>query len=182
MYNLYPRFKVIALPAIMAFLVSCGGGSGSSLFGHYSIDDVNILADNIQVGESVRAEVFFETKTESDGVPDGLDVVVRIPAELNYIRGTSQLYDGGTSDSDSYTPNDIVNCETGETYLVYNFADFDLFEHEVGGFGKFGFKFEVRGVSSTPETFIAASAGSNEEFHCGEAFVSEGNEAVQVSR
>lgn len=142
--------------------------------------DVSIIADDIEVGEDVRVEVFFETKTEVSGEPDGVDLVVRIPVELEYVSGTSRIYDGSTDDSDGRTPDNVVVCETGETYLVYNFSDSDLFGREVSTAGNFGIRFEARGASSVPETFIGASAGDGEDFECGAHFAAEENEAVEV--
>lgn len=165
---------------LISILFGCGGSSSISLNGKYSANDVAIIANEIEIGEAVRTEVFFETKTEIDGTPDGVDLIVRIPKELSFVDGSSRLYDGNTDNTDAYTPNDIVRCETGETFLVYNFSDFDLYEHEIEGFGKFGIRFEVRGLSRTNATFVEASAGDGEFFECGQIYVSEVNEAVAV--
>ncbi|MCO6431050.1 MAG: hypothetical protein J5J00_09340 [Deltaproteobacteria bacterium] len=165
---------------VLVLLMPACGGSGRSLQGKYSVTDVNILANDIEVGESVRVEVFFETKTEGDGTPDGVDLVVRIPAELEYVSGTSAIYDGDTNNSDRYTPQLITECETGESYLIYEFQDFDLFNREVGGAGNFGIRLEARGVSPVAATFVGATAGDREGFECGEQFAAEENEAVQV--
>lgn len=174
------KISLVALLAIFV-AVTCGcGSSGSSLQGTYSVKDVNILANDINIGESVRVEVFFETKTEVDGTPDGLDVIVRIPAELDFVPGSSGIYDNSTDDSDSYTPQEVVRCETGEIFLVYQFNDFDLFEREIGTAGSFGLKFEARGRSTVSSTFVGATAGSSETFRCGEFYAAEENEAVQV--
>lgn len=174
--------KVSTFLILIVSLLSCGGSSDSSLSGTYSVEDVNILADNIEVGEEVRVEVFFETKTEGDGTPDGVDVVIRVPSELDLVLGSSELYDNSTGDSDRFTPHNIVNCPTGETYIVYNFSDFDLDDHELGGFGKFGLKFQVRGRTPTPQTLVGAVAGSNERFNCGDFLDAEQNEAVEILR
>lgn len=164
-------------------LVACGSDSDSELSGIYSVNDVNILSNDIDIGEQARTEIFFETKTEIDGSPDGLQVVVRIPAELSFVPGSSQLYDGSTNDSDSYTPSNIVKCPTGETYLTYNFSDFDLFQHELAETGRFGLKFLIQGVTPTPQTLVGASAaGDVVGFDCGEFFDAEQNEAVEVLR
>lgn len=144
------------------------------------MNDVNILANDIQVGETVRVEVFFETKIEDDGTPDGVELVVRIPAELSYVSGTSQIYDGSTDDSDTYTPDFTEKCPSGETFLSYLFQDSDLFEREVGQFGEFGLRFEVVGVTPVDATFVGAIAGDRENYLCGGTFPPEQNEAVQV--
>ncbi len=81
----------LAVALVFLFILGCGSDSGGKLDGKYSVTDVNVLAFNIQRGEQVRAEIFFETKTEPDGYPDGLDVIVRIPPELVYAEGSSNL-------------------------------------------------------------------------------------------
>lgn len=148
--------------------------------GQYSVKDVNILAGDIEVGETVRVEVFFETKIEDDGTPDGVELIVRIPAEIAYVVGTSRIYDGSTDQSDSFTPNFSETCDSGETYLSYLFQDIDLFDREVGQFGEFGIRFEAVGVTPVDSTLIGASAGEREEYRCGEFFAAEENEAVEV--
>ena len=175
------KLKIILSIIAVFSIISCGGSdSNSDLSGTYSVDDVNILANDINIGEQVRVEVFFETETEVDGTPDGVDLVVRIPAELSFVSNTSELYDNSTNNSDPFTPNNIVDCPTGETYLIYNFSDFDLFQHELTTLGKFGLKFHVRGKISTPETLVGASAGTNQGFICGQFFAAEQNEAIEV--
>lgn len=163
----------------LSIITSCGGSS-NGLNGSYRINDVNILADNIEVDEEVRVDIFFETKTESDGFPDGVDLVVRIPAELSYVLGTSQIYDSSLGDTDSYTPHRIEECPTGETFLVYNLSDGDLFEREIDGFGKFGLRFQARGKSPVSTTLLGASAGNGESFECGVTFEAEKSEAIEV--
>ncbi len=166
--------------SFILLLLSACGSSGSNLEGSYSVKDVNIMANDIQIGESVKVEVFFDTKYETDGSPDGVDVIVRVPSEVAFVDGSSRIYDNSTNDSDPYTPNDIVRCDTGEVYLVYNFSDFDLFGRQIEGPASFGFKFEVSGKLQVSATFIGATAGRGDDFLCGAPFAAEENEAVQV--
>ena len=174
--------SVIASFVLMTtlFLVACGGSSGRDLMGKYSVNDVNILADNIEVGETVRLEVFFETKIEDDGFPDGLELIVRIPPELAYVVGTSRIYDGSTDVSDAFTPNFSETCPTGETYLSYFFQDIDLFDRELDQFGQFGIRLELVGRTPVSSTLVGATAGEREGYRCGEEFAAEENEAVEV--
>lgn len=169
-----------ALFAVFALsLFACGGG-GSDLSGKYSVNDVNILANDIEVGERVRVEVFFETKVEVDGFPDGVQVVVRVPAELRYVPGSSAIYDGSTRNTDARTPDDVVNCATGETFLLYDFDDSELFDRAISGSNNFGLRFEAEGVTPVAVTRVGASAGEREDFACGENFRAEQDEAVEV--
>ena len=177
--------KFISLLLSLASCIAITACSGSSdeddnLVGEYTVEDVNILANDVEVGESVRVEVFFESKIEDDGSPDGLDVVIRIPPELQYVTGSSDIYDGSTDASDQYTPTVIESCPTGETFLSYQFSDLDLFDREISTFGKFGLRLQVRGVTPIQATLIGASAARVQEYFCGEFFDAEKNEAVQV--
>lgn len=169
------------LTLVVLLLVGCGSGSDSGLNGSYEVDDVNILANDITVGESTRVEVFFETKTEVDGLPNGLDVVVRVPPEIAYLPNSSRLYDRTTSESDRYDPSDAVFCPGGEAYLIYYFTDADLFDRELSHSGQFGLKFEVRGLTPIGSAPIqAAASGQGVPFECGKSFGFEQDESVQV--
>jgi hypothetical protein len=171
--------STLALSISAQFILSCGS-SGGNLQGKYSVTDVKILANDIQLGETVRTEVFFETKFELDGMPDGLDVIVRIPPELEYVPGSSFIYDNITDNADPFSPTDVRLCAGGESFFIYSFEDFDLFGRELSHPGQFGLKFESRGISKTPVTYVGAIAGRGVGFDCGVDFPAEEKEGVEV--
>ncbi len=166
--------------ALLLFLGSCGGSSSLSLNGKYEVQDVNLLADDIDVGEDVRVEVFFETKTEFDGNPDGVEVVVRLPVQLQYLTGSSEIYDGTTRETDGRTPDNVISCPDGSSFIVYQFSDSDLEDRGLGSRSDYGFRFNVVGVSKVAAAFVRASAGESVEYSCGEPFSFEEEEAVEV--
>ena len=160
-------------------LFSCGG-SKSTLRGKYAVNEVKIAASSINQSSITRVEVFFETKKEFDGIPDGVDVVVRLPAELGFVQGSSFIYDNSTRDRDRYTPDDIVLCDTGEIFLLYFFSDADLFDRQIGFDANYGFVFEVFAKTKVDSTLVGAAAGRNVRFSCGEFFNAQKVDSIQV--
>ena len=167
---------------ILITIVLCAIGCGTSLDfnGRYEVQNVNILADDINVGESVRTEVFFETKTETDGTPDGVQVVVKVSSALQYLPGTSRIYDDSTDESDLRSPDEVVTCDNGSVFLFYNFLDSELEDRSISGISNFGLKFEVSGKSKTSAAVISAAAGEDQDFSCSEDFDEEASESVEV--
>ena len=132
---------------VLTLIVAAGFGAtgcGTSLDfdGRYEVQNVNILADDVSVGESVRTEVFFETRVEADGDADGIEVVVKVSPALDYVPGTSRIYDDSTDESDLRSPDDVIRCADGSTFLFYDFMDSDLEDRSISGLSNFGFKFE----------------------------------------
>lgn len=179
--NTLKKLCTYALVISLIFAFANCGGSDSFLQGTYSVKDVSILSDHIAVGEVVRVEVFFETKYEFSGGPDGLDLFVRLPRELSYVLGSARIYDNLDDNSDPYTPDDVVRCLSGETILFFSFSDSDLSGRELsGGPADYGIKFEARGQERTPVTYVGAIAGRDENYRCAESFPSEEDEAVEI--
>lgn len=169
-----------ALSSMTILLAACGSSNGSGLSGAYEATDVSILARRITVGESVRVDILFTTKYEADGLPDGTDLVVKVPASLTYVIGSSQIFDGSADDRDSRSPDRVVTCDNGDSYVVYNFSDADLFDREIGSFGSFGIRVEVSGRAADPLARIEAAAAAGQEFACDADFRAEADEAVEI--
>jgi hypothetical protein len=168
------------LTLITAVLGIIGCGTSLDFNGRYEVQNVNILADDISVGESVRTEVFFETKTEADGTPDGVQVVVKVSSALQYLPGTSRIYDDSTDESDLRSPDDVVTCGDGSAFLFYNFLDSELEDRSLSGISNFGLKFEVSGRVKTPAAVISAAAAEDQDFSCTSDFDEEESESVEV--
>ncbi len=169
------------IPFLLVTLLCFGcGGSDSALSGGYRVQDVNILADDIERGESVRVEIFFETGTEFDGTPDGIEVVVRVPPQLNYVPTSSEIYDGSTEDTDGRSPDAVLPCADGSQFVVYQFSDAELLGRTIRSNNQFGFRFNVVGRVSTNSTFVRAAAGESVAYSCLLPFSFEEEEAVRV--
>jgi hypothetical protein len=141
---------------------------------------VNILADDINRGESVRVEVFFETKTEFDGTPDGTEVVVQVPPQLDYIPFSSAIYDGSTDQTDGRSPDAVLPCPDGSQFLIYQFSDSDLFGRSIRSNSQYGFRFNVIGRRAASATYVRAAAGESVAYSCFSPFSFEEQEAVRV--
>jgi|GEM_PF-6593820 len=171
--------RTILLLCTSLFFISCGN-SNSILGGDYEVQDLNILANDIERGESVRVEVFFETKTEFDGTPDGTEVVVRIPPELRYVPLSSEIYDGSTDATDQRSPDTVLPCPDGSQFVIYQFSDADLFGRGIRSNTEFGFRFNVVGNTPVNLTYVRAAAGESVAYSCFSPFSFEEQEALQV--
>ncbi len=141
---------------------------------------MNILADDIERGESVRIEIFFETEREFDGTPDGTEVVVRVPPQLNFVPFSSEIYDGSTEQADGRSPDTVLPCPDGSQFIIYQFTDADLFGRAIRSNSRFGFRFNVVGRTPASATFVRAAAGESVAYSCFAPFSFEEEEAVRV--
>ncbi len=141
---------------------------------------MNILADDIERGESVRVEIFFETKREFDGTPDGTEVVVQVPPQLDFVPFSSEIYDGSTDQADGRSPDAVLPCRDGSQFLIYQFSDSDLFGRAIRSNGQFGFRFNVVGRTPASATYVRAAAGESVAYSCFSPFSFEEQEAVRV--
>lgn len=160
-------------------LLSCGGDG--SISGSYKATDVHIIADDIEIGEAVRVDVYFETKTDFVGRPDDVELVVQIGSALRYQPGSSEIYDGNTDDTDDRSPDDVVRCADGRTFLLYRFDDDDLEDRSIFGSTGFGLRIHVVGENRTSVARIEAAAGEEQEFSCRDDFNSESSDSVEVT-
>lgn len=182
------NFRFVSLVILLATLVCCGlvccGGS-SSLSGKYEVNDVHVLAKDINVGESTRTEVFFQTRTEFDGTPNAVDVVVKMSPSLVFIEGTSRIYDSSTDNSDPREPDRVIHCTGGGEILIYRFQDYELRDRPISGDDEFGLKYEMLGVSKDPVAIVAAEAFEDasstlSNFTCDTSFNAEEDETITV--
>lgn len=176
------QFRLIITIFCLVLVAGCGGSDSDNLNGSYGVSDISALAKNITIGEGDRVDVYFTSKYEFDGYPDGTDLVLKLPAALAYQLGSSEIFDGSDDARDSRTPDRIVNCDDGTSFIVYNFSDSDLFDREIGGVGSFGIRIQVVGRSVSSIARIEGAAGVPQEYSCDTEFRSEADEAVEVVR
>lgn len=173
------RLGIISLFCATLLCIGCGE-SNSTFAGQYRVQDVNILADDIERGESVRVEIFFETKREFDGTPDGTEVVARVPSQLDYVPLSSEIYDGSTEQTDGRSPDAVLPCPDGSQFIIFQFTDADLLGRAIRSDGRFGFRFNVVGRTPVSATYVRAAAGKSVAYSCFAPFSFEEEEAVQV--
>jgi hypothetical protein len=168
---------IIGLFLLSASLTACGGSD--TLFGEYQVNDIDVIAKEIEVGEEVRVEVFFETKRGAGNNVDEVDVVIFLPAAVEFVEGSSSIYDDTTDDRDARSPDSVVECEGGGSYVVYNFDDDELEDTRLS-VGEWGLRFEARGVSTSESVEFEAAADENQFFSCMDSFPGEENEVIRV--
>jgi hypothetical protein len=174
---MYILIRIAVVSLALSVLAACGGGD--NLFGEYQVNDIDVIAKEIEIGETVRVEVFFESKTGAGGQVDEVDVVVFLPRFVEYVEGSSAIYDDTTDDRDDREPDSVVECEEGGTYLVYNFDDDELEDTRLSG-REWGFRFEARGTELSSSAEFEAAADENQFFSCGDSFPGEKNEVISV--
>lgn len=168
-----------ALFAFFAFAI-CGCGSDDGLFGDYRVTDLRLIADDIEIGEDARADISFETRAEADGRPDGLELVVRLSPSLEYLDGSSEIYDDSFDDTDSLDPDSVIDCESGETFVVFRLSSSDLRDRSISGLTDFALKINVVGRLANGAARVEAAADESQDFACGEDFDSEENDSIEV--
>ncbi len=170
-------YRALFSATLIVAMASCGSDGVS---GSYRVNDVNILSDDMDVGEEVRVEVFFETKSELGGQPDGLDLIVRLSDAIDYVPGSSAIYDQTTDERDGRSPDDVQRCDNGVTYLVYRFDDNDLEGRSLSGADEFGIRFEISGKSRSTRAEVQAAANKSQDFSCDSEFGDEASDSVEV--
>jgi len=155
------------------------GSEDDDLFGEYEVTDVDVIAKNIAVGEEVRVDIFFDTKTDLLDDPDDVEVVVSLPAALTFVEGSSEIFDNSEDERDDRDPDEVVECENGESFVLYHFGDSELDDRTLFD-GGYGVRFEVVGATSAQVAEIEAAAEDNQDFGCNSSFAGEQNEVLTV--
>ena len=164
----------------LLLLVLAGCGSDSSLGSSTrQVDDVDISASQIRIGEATGTDIFFETETDFSGKPANVDIVVRISPGLEFVDRSSFIYDNTEDDHDARGPNFVSLCDNGTTFLVFNLATEDLDEHSLNGGTQYGMHLSVAGKERTNHATVSATAGSDQEFSCND-FPVEESDQVEV--
>lgn len=158
----------------------CSCGSDDGIFGDYRVDDIRLIANDIEIGEDARADIFFETRVEADGRPDGLELVIRLSPSLDYLDGSAEIYDDSLSDSDDLDPDSVIRCESGETYIVFRLSGSDLRDRSVSSVSDFALRINVVGKSANSAARIEAAADESQDFACGAEFDSEESDSIEV--
>jgi hypothetical protein len=167
----------MSAPALV-LLSGCGGESGDKGASEYEVTGVNIVAHGVAIGGTVRTEVLFDTKQELDGSADGLDVLVKLPPAVEYVEGSSRIYNGDANVTDKLDPTESELCANGTTSLVFRLSRSDLRDRELSG-TSFGLSFEVLGVWTDSGAAIAARADEHADLNC-RGFDAEKEASVKV--
>jgi hypothetical protein len=175
---------ILALMPGLFSLFGCGSGGGGAdagVSGTYRVTNVAASDRQIPVGSEADVDVYFSTKTNF-GVPMNVQVVLRLPASLNYFEASARVYAGSTLESSRRRdPNDIALCENGETYIFFNLTASDL---EADGPTRTGSdqRLAVTVTAVQPESGAAleALAGASTSYSCSNTFEVQENEIADV--
>lgn len=176
--------RKLILILLVSFIFACGGGDGVDFgsSGRNEVSDVDIRAKSIEVGETVRADIYFDVETEVGGEPDqDVELIIMLEDGLDFVEESSRIYDDGFSRSRARTPDKVDRCDGGEVYIFYKLDKNELqFAGVDQNGGTQGVRIEVLGTKSGMPA-IRASVGSRESYECGDtAFSGEESEEVNV--
>lgn len=172
--------KTFLYPLCLSAAMLSGCNSSIDVFSEFVVEGVSIDGARLTIGSSTRTEVFFETKLFPDGDPEGLEVVALLTPSLSYVEGSSRLYDGSTSRSERRTPDRVVRCQDGSTFVAYEFSDSELEGRSLVGDNDFGLLFDVEGERADNDARVEAAAGEDQEFDCDRSFGAEESDSIVV--
>lgn len=172
--------KTIAFQLLLAASILTGCNSSIDIFSEFVVEGVSIDGARLSIGSTTRTEIFFETKLFPDGDPEGLEVVALLTPSLSYVEGSSRLYDGSTSRSERRTPDRVVRCQDGSTFIVYEFSDSELEGRSLVGDNDFGLHFDIEGERADNDARVEAAAGEDQEFDCDRSFGAEESDSILV--
>jgi hypothetical protein len=170
------------LAICLFMLLGCGGGGGLGSSGKNEVVDVNFRAKDINVGEQVRVDIYFDVRSDGEGNPeDNVEMVVLVERGLEFLDGSSRIYDEDFSRTRERTPDRIENCSTGETYLFYRLDRDELQPTLVDqNGGSQGIRVQLVGARSGTAG-VKASVGTSETFQCGDTgYTGEKSEEINV--
>ncbi|MDC0357184.1 hypothetical protein OAO01_00080 [Oligoflexia bacterium] len=169
---------IATLVLLVTFLGACGS-EDKDVLGSHKVTKLEFEEKEIRVGQQMRVEVFFETKTSLVGAPDSVELVLFLSRALEFVAGSSSIFDNTTSDKDGREPDEIMVCENGESFLIYR-LDNDELEDRTLLEGGYGIRFDVRGASETELAKIDGAAASSQFFSCDASFPGEKSDEVRV--
>ena len=169
---------IISLLFLCLFsLISCGGDDDDIWSdGSREVEDVKINAIRANIGDIIHVDTYFETKVEV-GVPQDWELAIRISPALRYMNGSSKLYIEGEGHRRS--PDYIMNCQDGTTYLWYSLDNDDDLEY-YNGSKDFNMRFDVIADDYSRMARIEARAGKHVNYSCNDEFMYQEEDGVII--
>jgi len=143
----------------------------------------SISTDNrvIQVGQQTVTDI--DISFDADQIDNGTHIrlVVRLPAEVSFVPGSSEI-DGLTTVDDNSVSPAISLCASGAQYLAFDFSGVDLLlAGNPSGDGDMRLNLTIAGVQVGTDAIIQASANDEQpDYTCDAEFVSEAEALVSV--
>jgi hypothetical protein len=134
----------------------------------------------MEIGEPAIFQIDFDYNS-SDVFDDGdtVSLVVKVPAQLEYLRNSARLNQWGSDDL--LTTPYVRKCLDGTTYLAFVFDDNDLDDGQSDG--NSDAQLSVTLVANRPgqEVTVEATAALNGvSYGCREDFVADQQETVDI--
>jgi hypothetical protein len=167
------RILYVCSFAVSLLFAGCGGSHGSQ-----ELTGLRFIADDIEVGESVRVEADVESGTDGFGDPESVSVFLNVSRFLSVDEDSFRIFEGGDDDTDVIFPESVQRCPDGRTLVSLRFSRDDI--RDAGSNGSFKMKFNVIGEMSTGTAVVDGSAGELESFSCREDFEAESSDSVII--
>ena len=166
---------------LAALLAVCGCGSDDNwLDGSYEVREVRVEGEEVRAAESIRTNVYFDTKTDYSGEPQSVELVIEVSSDLEYVEGSSYIYVRSTDDEAHRAPDDVVRCGDGRTFVIYYLDRFDLEDRELVSKGQWALRIYVRGMRIGALGVVRASADDVQHYSCFEPFDAQEADTVRV--
>ena len=160
---------------ILSF-ISCGDDDDIWSDGSRDVKSIKINAVKANIGDIIAVDTYFQTKIEF-GYPEDLELVIRISPELRYMNGSSKLYIEG--DGHRRSPDYIMNCQDGTTYLWYSLDNDDDLKYYSGS-KDFNMRFDIITDAYSRMAKIEASAGKHVNYSCDDEFMYQEEDGVII--
>ena len=161
----------------MLSFISCGGDDDDIWSdGSRKVKDIKINAQRANIGEIIPVDTYFKTKEEV-GVPQDLELVIRLSPEIRYMNGSSKLYIEGEGHRRS--PDYIMNCANGVTFLWYSLDNDDDLRY-YNGSKNFNMRFDIVTEEYSRMAKIQARAGKHVNYSCDDEFIYQEEDGVII--
>ncbi len=169
----------MALILLTGAVSGCGGsGSGSN-----DVSVVDITSDariiNFGSGTVLAVNVSFDAERISNG--EHLFIVVRLPPQVEYNVGTTEI-DGLTTENDNAKTPILTNCASGEQFLAIDVSSVDLLQAQnPSGDADMRLNLSIQGTTRGIDAPIQATADDVvPAYACGQAFSAESEVMITV--
>jgi hypothetical protein len=166
----------LALAFLLAGPVGCSNNEDET-----QVTDINATTQNLEVLEPSLFQISFDF--DENNVIDGgetVTLVVAVPPQLEYLKGSSELQEWGSGDQ-SVTPF-IRKCANGDNYLVYEFDGGDL-DNAYSSNTNADAQLNITLVARRRGEYVAVEAAASLDqvvYGCREVFTPDAQEVVSI--
>lgn len=167
-------------PVIFSLALIVLSSSGCADDNNTEVTDIYTANSTMEVEEPAIFQIDFDYNSDNvfnDG--DTVNLVVKVPAQLSYLRNSAKLNQWGSNDL-SATPY-VRKCLDGTTYLAFVFDDNDLDNGQSSNNSDAELSLTLVGQRPGTEIAVEATAALNSvPYGCREDFVADEQEIVEI--